>query len=286
MTETNKKILIISIITAVLFMLTLIFTLVGVKIGHFNLGSISYLRSQYNLEKKAEGELGITQAKYYEEIKKIEESQEEYNKQKNKYEAISEETIEIIKEATREEKYNIEYMWITLGNYAKNNHLELVVVEPDGSSSVTFNNTISSPGKVDAFGSGVSASSNVVSGKNNTSTTNNQTTSNNNTTATTTTTTTTTTTSNTTNNTNQTTSTENTTTENNTSNTESSKSNSSVPVFKVQVTGTYMDTADFIFAVENDNTLRFKLDNISMDYVRGAIITTSFDVKNIVINKQ
>ena len=280
MTQTNKKILIISIITAVLFMLILIFVLVGVKIGKFNLGSISYLKAQYNLEKKAEEELALTQAKYYEEIKKIEESQDEYNKQKNKYEAISDETIEVIKEATREEKYNIEYMWITLGNYAKNNNLELVVVEPSGKSSVTINNTIPSPGKVAAFGSDVSASSNVVPGKNNTSITANvnNSTQTNETTATTTTTTTTSNNS-TTNNTNQTTSTENTTIGNNTS-------NSSAPTFKVQVTGTYMDTADFIFAVENDNTLRFKLDNISMDLVSGAIITTSFDVKNIVINKQ
>ena len=46
-----------------------------------------------------------------------------------------------------------------------------------------------------------------------------------------------------------------------------------------------MNTSDFIFEVENDTSLRFKLDNISMDYVQGTTIKTTFDVKNITVNK-
>lgn len=61
--------------------------------------------------------------------------------------------------------------------------------------------------------------------------------------------------------------------------------NSSNGVLKIQVTGSYIDLSDFIFEVENDKELKFKLDNISMEYVSGTTIKTTFDVKNIVITK-
>lgn len=54
---------------------------------------------------------------------------------------------------------------------------------------------------------------------------------------------------------------------------------------KIQVTGSYLDLADFIFEVENDSELRFKLDNISMELVSGTVVRATFDVKNIIINK-
>ena len=277
MTLNNKKMIIVTSILAISIILLLVFMLLGVNLVFFRIPSVSYLLNEYNLVKKAEKELITTQDNYYNATNSLEKAQSEYNKQKNKYNSISDETINIIKEATTEETYNLEYMWIKLGNYAKKNNLEIVMVEPGGqtdSSSQNDNSTTTS---------------------NNTSTTANNKTSNTTTTNTTTTTATNNTSNTTTTNTNTTTTTtsgNNTSTENKDNKTSdnkiSDKSNTSSTdssVLKIQVTGSYMNTSDFIFEVENDTALRFKLDNISMDYVSGTTIKTSFNVKNIVVNK-
>ena len=140
-------------------------------------------------------------------------------------------------------------MWIKLGNYAKKNKLEIVMVEPGGKQSTNTNNN--------------NSSSNSGSSTNNT---------NSNSTTTTTTTTSSPTTNNSTNSSANTSS-------------DTSASTSSSSALKIEVKGSYMNISDFIFEVENDTSLRFKLDNISMDYVEGTTVKASFDVKNIVINK-
>lgn len=278
MTLNNKKMIIVTSILAISIILLLVFMLLGVNLGFFRLPSVSYLLNEYNLVKKAEKELTTTQDNYYNATNSLEKAQSEYNRQKNKYNSISDETINIIKEATTEETYNLEYMWIKLGNYAKKNNLEIVMVEPGGQMDSSSQNTSST-----------------------TTTSNNASTTANNNTSNTTTTTTTTATNNTSNTTttNTNTNTTTTTTSGNNASTEnkdnktsdnktSDKSNTSSTdssVLKIQVTGSYMNTADFIFEVENDTALRFKLDNISMDYVKGTTIKTSFNVKNIVVNK-
>lgn len=138
-------------------------------------------------------------------------------------------------------------MWIKLGNYAKKNNLEIVMVEPGGKQITNTNNNSSNSG---------SSTDNTDSNS--------------------TTTTTTTTSSSTTNN--------STNSSTNTSS-DTSASTSSSSALKIEVKGSYMNISDFIFEVENDTSLRFKLDNISMDYVKGTTIKASFNVKNIVINK-
>lgn len=276
MTLNNKKMIIVTSILAISIILLLVFMLLGVNLGFFRLPSVSYLLNEYNLVKKAEKELNTTQDAYYNATNSLEKAQSEYNKQKNKYNSISDETINIIKEATTEETYNLEYMWIKLGNYAKKNNLEIVMVEPGGQMDSSSQNTSST-----------------------TTTSNNASTTANNNTSNTTTTTTTTATNNTSNTTTTNTNTTTTTTSGNNASTEnkdnktsdnktSDKSNTSSTdssVLKIQVTGSYMNTSDFIFEVENDTALKFKLDNISMDYVEGTTIKTSFNVKNIVVNK-
>lgn len=276
MTLNNKKMIIVTSILAISIILLLVFMLLGVNLVFFRIPSVSYLLNEYNLVKKAEKELTTTQDAYYNATNSLEKAQSEYNKQKNKYNSISDETINIIKEATTEETYNLEYMWIKLGNYAKKNNLEIVMVEPGGQMDSSSQNTSST-----------------------TTTSNNASTTANNNTSNTTTTTTTTATNNTSNTTTTNTNTTTTTTSGNNASTEnkdnktsdnktSDKSNTSSTdssVLKIQVTGSYMNTADFIFEVENDTALRFKLDNISMDYVKGTTIKTSFNVKNIVVNK-
>lgn len=270
MTLNNKKMIIISSILAVSVILLLVFMLLGVNLGFFRIPSVSYLLNEYNLVKKAEKELTTTQDNYYTAVNSLEKVQNEYNRQKNKYNSISDETINIIKEATTEETYNIEYMWIKLGNYAKKNNLEIVMVEPGGQTDSSSQNNSSTT---------TSNNTSTTANNNTSNTTTTNTTNINNTTNTTTTNNTTNTNTTTTTTSGNNTSTEN--KDNKTSNTSSTDSS----VLKIQVTGSYMNTSDFIFEVENDTALRFKLDNISMDYVEGTTIKTSFNVKNIVVNK-
>ena len=54
---------------------------------------------------------------------------------------------------------------------------------------------------------------------------------------------------------------------------------------KIQLQGSYIDISDFIFEVENDDELKFKLDNIRIEYVEGTTIKATIDVKNTIIVK-
>lgn len=258
MTLNNKKMLIFSSIIALCVILLLVFALLGLNLGFFKINSISYLLSQYDLVKKSENELTASQNSYNTSLSTLQNSQTQFNTQKNKYESISDETINVIKEATTEETYNIEYMWIKLGNYAKKNNLEIIMVEPGGTQTSTDSST--------------------STGTDTTNTTSTAKTNSTNNTTNTTTNSTSNTTNTTTNSTSNTTS-----TSANSSSTNSSSSDSSA--FKIQVTGSYMDISDFIFEVENDTALRFKLDNISMDYVEGTKVKATFNVKNLTLNK-
>lgn len=245
MTLNNKKMIIISSILGVTVILIVLLMLLGANLIIVKIPSISSLVGEYGLVKKSEKDLSTAQGTYYTTVSNLEKAESDYDKQKNKYNSISDETINVIKEATTEESYNLEYMWIKLGNYAKKNNLEIVMVEPGG-KQITNNNSSNSGSSTD------------------------------NTDSNSTTTTTTTTSSSTTNN--------STNSSTNTSS-DTSASTSSSSALKIEVKGSYMNISDFIFEVENDTSLRFKLDNISMDYVKGTTIKASFNVKNIVINK-
>lgn len=261
MIENNKKMIIISSILAGAIILLLILMLLGVNLYVVNIPSVSSLIEKYNMVKKSEKELSTVQGTYYTTVNNLENAKNDYNKQKNKYNSLSDETINVIKEATTEESYNLEYMWIKLGNYAKKNNLEIVMVEPGGQQASSSNN------------------------KSNGSSTDNK-----SQTTTTTTTTNTNTNTNTNSNSNSNTNTKDSTSNSGLSNStnlsdSSSKVSSSDSVLKIEIKGSYMNISDFIFEVENDTALRFKLDNISMDYVEGTTVKASFDVKNIVVNK-
>ena len=276
MTLSNKKIIVFVAIIATSVILILIFTLLGALF----IPSVQNLIQKYGEAKKADTELSSAQDTYYSTVQKLEGAEEEYNKQKNKYNSISDETIDIIKEATTEESYNIEYMWITLGNYAKKNNLEIVLVEPGGTATTSTSKDANSSS---------SNSNNATTTTTTTTTTNTNNTTANNTATTSNTTTNNTATNNTT--TNNSTNSKATTTNNNQTSTDGTNStsdnttSSSGSALKVQLTGSYMNISDFIFEIENDTSLRFKLDNISIDYVEGTTIKTTFDVKNVVVNK-
>lgn len=106
------------------------------------------------------------------------------------YDSISEATIEKIIEAYKEYKYDLEWLWIVLGNYAKTNNLEITISEPENAKN----------------------ESTVLGNLN------------------------------------------------------------------LTVRGRYLDVVDFVFDVENDKKLLFKLDNMSMIYDKDNKIIATFDI--------
>lgn len=89
------------------------------------------------LEQKM-NELETTRVSHKNALKSLENAKSSYADEKSKYEAISEDVITTINEATMGEEYNLEYIWISLGNYARQNNLKILLYEPG--ANVTTNN--------------------------------------------------------------------------------------------------------------------------------------------------
>lgn len=258
MTDDIKKIVIISSCLVILIGLIVLAVLVDVDLKIIKFNSIESLIGKHDELKATEEQLKAKEVEYNNTIKKVEDMQTTFDSEKTKYEAISDETINIIKEATTEENYNIEYMWIRLGNYAKSNNLTIVMAEPGGTFESTETSDKDGSKSKDSKTSTASATTDKTSTTNTNTTSSGTTNSNGNAT---------------------TSSTESSSTE------KATETTTSNTLFKIQVTGSYLDVSDFIFEVENDKALRFRLDNISMDYVSGTTIKASFNVKNLIINK-
>lgn len=254
MNDSTKRIIITSSILVSLLVLTIGVMLFDLDLKIIKFTSIKSLVGKHREITEVEEKLSNQEAEYKNEINSGKLQQKEFHDENAKYNAISDDTINIIKEATTKENYNIEYMWIRLGNYAKSNNLKIVLAEPG--------NTIKE----------VTDEKNKTNSKTGTSET-----------------------SQTTNDTQASSSSSNASTdqsavENSSSNLQKDSNNNlaannNETLFKIQVAGSYLDVSDFIFEVENDKELRFKLDNISMDYVSGTTIKASFNVKNLIINK-
>lgn len=242
----NKKYIIVIAVLVVSIGMVVLFSLVDVNLGIFKIASVTTLLEQRVAINDSEAKLKQEESTYNTAINNIKTQQTKYKTEKTKYETISDDTINIINEATTEENYNIEYMWVKLGNYAKSNNLTLIVTEPGGTVTQT-------PTTTDA--------------------------------KTTTGTTATTATNTTTPIAGATTTTPNTTGMTGTATQTPTPTGSTTQALRIQVKGSYIDVSDFIFEVENDKDLRFKLDNISIEYVSGTTIKVNFDVKNLIIKK-
>ncbi len=275
----NIKFFIVTGILLTFIGLIVLFAMVDMNLGIVKISSVKTLLAQKSAVTKSQENLKKEEAKYTKAISEVKTQEAKYKDEKAKYDAISDDTVKMINEATTEENYNIEYMWIKLGNYAKSNNLTILVTEPGGTATTAENTdkTTSTTGTTGTTPSGTTGT--TTTGTVKTANANLATTANTATTGTTNTTKTTNPiTGNTVNNTTGTTS--NTSTTDKTAATTSSDS-----VLKIQVKGSYIDVSDFIFEVENDKSLRFKLDNISIECVSGTTIKATFDVKNLIIKK-
>lgn len=235
MSSELKKIIIISVCLVIVIVLFVLALIMDFEFNFIKLNSIETLLGKHDEIISEENKLESKKTEYETALKKVEDSKTSYENEKSKYEAISDETINIIKEATTEEYYDIEYMWITLGNYAKSNNLTIIMAEPGGD----FEDTSSNKDESKSTDTTTTSDDKTTTGNAKTQI----------------------------------------------STEDTSTTTGSTAMFKIQVTGSYLDVSDFIFEVENDKSLRFKLDNISMDYVSGNTIKTSFNVKNLAINK-
>lgn len=262
MFQEYKKIMIISSITFGMFLLLLLFLFVDISLGPIQIASISTILSQYDKVTQAEEDLIATQNTHRSTLSVLDKSKKDYQREKSEYEALSDETIRVIKEATTQEEYSIEYMWIRLGNYAKMNNLSVVLVEPGGSQETNASNKTNQTTNT----STTTANSNNTTNDTNTSTANSSTNTNSS-------------------NTSSTDTDKTATNDSNTTSLYEGNNQKAGSIFKIQVSGSYMNVSDFVFAVENDNELKFKLDNISMEYLSGTSIKATFDVKNMIIKK-
>lgn len=290
MSKNLIKLIVSSVLLIFFIGMCVLFSLKNVNVA----GSLEFLSIQGLIARKddvlkKEQELTAQQKEYTQTLGKLTEAQNTFDKEKNKYEAISDETIEIIKEATTQDNYNMEYMWIKLGNYAKKNNLSLIVIEPGADDSAISKDATTNNSKSTTTTTNTTTNSTDANkASSNSSSTNNTSNSNNSSTQSTsgTKTTSSSTSNQATTNSNQTTSNVSTDLTNGTDSSlqveDSTKDDSTM---KIQLQGSYIDISDFIFEVENDDELKFKLDNIRIEYVEGTTIKATFDVKNTIIVK-
>lgn len=224
------KLIILSIVLVVLIALVTIFMVTDIDLKIFKSLSIAGIQ-QKKIDvdgKKAEQLMEVlsnSQAK-----QDLQTSKNSFDVAKSTYESIDKSTIEIVQEATKEEKYFIEYLWIVLGNYAKTNNVGISIITPDSTvqKEETNNEEVSE------------GNQNTLQG------------------------------------------------EPGLNNEGDFSGNTLAPIsdgVKIKVEGRYADVADFVYDVENDKSLRFKLDNIKMTYAGDNQIQAVFDVLSLSVLK-
>lgn len=242
MIKRASKIIVSVLLTLAFIGLGVLFVYNDFDLSAFKISSIDTIFQEHESLEQANQKLEAQKAVYTSTLQKLQNEQDNFKKEKSKYDSISEDTVNVIKEATTIEHYNIEYMWIKLGNYARKNNLLLVIQEPTTS---TMDNNLTAPTADTGLTAPTGTAGTTTEGTGETSTISTA------------------------------------DGQDNTSNT----STSDTSLFKIEVTGSYVDLCSFIFEVENDKELRFKLDNIKMNPESENVIRTTFDVKNMIILK-
>lgn len=199
----------------IIMSVTLILILVGVVVIltsdiDFKLFETISTNTVMQQKEAVEGLLTLKEAenkKYGKQLDALEAAQSSYKAAKQKYDAIDDATIDLVQEATADEKYFIEYLWIVLGNYASDNDLMIDIITPSSKKDTTTENT---------NGVDVTVAKDAI---------------------------------------------------------------------KIIVQGRYANVADFVYEVENDKELKFKLDNIKMTYTKNNAIQATFNVLKLEVKK-
>lgn len=242
------KIIITSTILLILIVAIILLAIYKIDLGVFKTASLSWISERNSSVSKKGKELAILEKGYDEQDSEIKAAEEEYETEVKRYEAISEETLQIIKDATKEQEYSLEYLWVTLGNYAKAHKLSIAIIEPSG--TVGAGNT-QKTGTDSQGTSNVTTGTGITAGSDGTVKTK----------------------------------------EDEAKDKEKKEENinvteglsASTDAATLQVKGDYINLADFVYEVENDKDLRFRLDNISMKSAGGSEIIASFKIKNLAV---
>lgn len=229
----KKQIIKYSLIILVLIVVFSLVLLIDFNLLILKTRSIATLKSNNTSLQNAKNNLVIEENKKTSNISEKLDLQESFVQEKLKYDSISEDTVKIIQEVTKQQNYFVEYLWIELGNYSETNNLKLVVLEPDTKADFTI-----------TVKNGAASLSSTLDKKSTTATSDKTSEA-----------------------------TETTTSSSTKINVETDKS-----TVKIIVVGTYQNIADFVFEVESDKDLRFKLDNIEMTYAGNNFVTATFDV--------
>ena len=139
----NNVITIIFLLLIVLFF-TMIFA--GIKIGDFQILSISELKTKNgDLDGKIEKAKTLTTIDYPQSVEKLEDTYEQYNVQKDKYEELAGMTDEDNKRMYETKQYDIGYIWRIFGKYATSRNLSISmdVKKSSGQNLYDLNFTIS-----------------------------------------------------------------------------------------------------------------------------------------------
>lgn len=243
-----KKIIILLAILLVLISVITYTTIANIPLGSIGTLSFNGISEKMRILKTEETKYLSNKTSFDSKETELTTITNEYNEEKEKYNRITDTTLNVVKEAIKDVDYSIEYMWIVLGNYAYDNGLTIKIEESSPSiSNNNIPNTLPTPQKKDE----------------NTTNTSDENKENIDNTADTT---------------------SNTVTDVNSTDS-NSMTTSANKILKLTVIGRYSDVADFVFEVENDRSLKFKLDNISMKYSTDNKITATFDIYGLTILK-
>lgn len=112
----NKIVIILVLICAILLIIAVTR---GIKIGNFQMASISQLiEKNQQLEVKIVETNNLTSMEYPNNIDKLEDTFKDYSERKKKYEQLTSITKEEDNEIYETKQYNIEYLWRIIGAYA------------------------------------------------------------------------------------------------------------------------------------------------------------------------
>jgi len=121
----------------------------GVKIGDFQILSVSQLiERNEELEEKIDEASMLTTTNYTDNVKTLEETYERYKIQKQKYEELAGVTDENNDEIYETKQYDIGYLWRVLGNYATKRNVNLgIQVQKNSTGRSTYNINFTINGK-------------------------------------------------------------------------------------------------------------------------------------------
>ncbi len=215
-----KKLLILCVVLLILIICIAVVFTTDLSVGNFKsaaIFTISEGKSELNglIERES-----TTKAEHQSALDALELAKNNYDSEKRTFESIDQATVDLVKEATKDEKYFIEYLWITLGNYANDNNLLIDVITPGSTSASTGE---------------------VLNGSEQAG--------------------------------NQ---------ENQEPSIDTSVANNTI---RIVVKGRYANVADFVYDVENDKDLKFRLDNMKMVYRSNNQIEATFNVLSLQVKK-